>query len=283
MTENTDTKDAVNAGLAAAEPDALDEGTRFYSVVTPADASHEVIDLEKLRDYARPRPRRKTGTVTVHTAEAMVAYLKKHGLVDTEVWADVTTGTVVAVINAHGGTPIEADGEEHVAGWGDHRAKLVLHKTPAWQAWTAYDGKLLGQLAFAEHLEDRAIDVVKPDSATMLEIAQTFTAKRQIGFDSSQRLSTGQVQLRYHEDIEARAGQKGNIEIPQVFELALAPFEGSPAYRVNARLRYRIGDGKLSIGYALERPEDVLREAFGEITGLIAKDSGWDVWHGVPA
>jgi hypothetical protein len=40
---------------------------------------------------------------------------------------------------------------------------------------------------------------------------------------------------------------------------------------------------QLRIGYALERPDDVLRNAFTDVVDTVANDSGRRVWHGQPA
>lgn len=279
MTDNTENQDAINAGIALVDPTELDEGEK-YAFLVPAGADVKVIDNDL--DQYRDRPRRKTGQATVHTATAFVQYLTKHGLPETEIWADLNTSRIIAVVNAHQDINDRGDAEGP-AGWGDHRAVLALQKTPAWQTWLACNNTLKGQLEFAELLENRAVDIVNPDSATMLELAQTFTANRRIGFDSSQRLSTGEIQLNWHEEIDAKAGRKGDIAIPSLFELALQPYEGSPHYKVDARLRYRIHDQRLAIGYALDRPEDVLRNAFTDITDQIATETERQVWHGTPA
>lgn len=252
----SDVQAAIDAGLALAEPHKLDDEGRFYSVAVPAGAELHVIDLEEHLDKFRDRPRRKTGGYAVHDAFSFISYLEKHVLMDTEVWADVTRQSVVAVINAHG--PAEA-------GWADHYVELKLHQTPAWKAWTALHRRPLTQVQFAEHLEDQRVDVVDPDAATLTEIARTFKAKKSVLFDQSEHLSTGQVQLRYHEEIDAKAGAKGDIEVPETFKLGLQPFEGSERYEVGARLRFDISTGQLTITYVLDRPEEIMRRAFSDV------------------
>lgn len=281
---SSDLQAVVDAGIAIAQPRRLDD--RFYSVTTPAGAQHHVIDLEQHRDRYRDRPRRKTGTTVVHDADSFVTYLAKHALPETEIYADVTTGALVAVINAHGHveqtngvTAVEAD---DFAGWGDHRLHLQLHKTTAWKAWEAHDRRLLGQVDFAEHIEDRLLDIVTPPGADMLELAQTFQATRAVGFESSKRLSSGQTQLTYREEENATAGKKGQLQIPERFELALVPFEGGEPYKVTARLRYRINGATLAIGYVLDRPEDILRAAFLDTVTDVASRTQRDVLNGVP-
>lgn len=273
----------IDLATAAAGPHELAEGKTF-AVAVPAGGSVRIVDRD-LDEY-RARPRRKRGGFVVHDADSFIGYLKKHGVTETEVWADVRTQRVVAVVNAHDGladadsTAVDAD--EH-AGWSDHRLELILHKTPAWLAWERYDRKWLDQLGFAEHVEERSVDVVEPAAAELLEVAQTFTAKRNVNFESSQRLSTGVVTLEYRESDEVKAGKKGQLQFPEQIKLGLVPFEGGARFGVTARLRYRIVDGVLKIGYVLDRPEDVLRTAFLDDVTRIADAGLAPVFRGVSA
>jgi uncharacterized protein YfdQ (DUF2303 family) len=281
-----DDQAVIDIAAAAVGPQEVEPG-KTYTVAVPAGGSVRIVDRDL--DQYRARPRRIRGTAFVHDADSFIAYLGKHSVAETEVYADVRAQRVTAVINAHRGVDsAEAHQADAVAvdagaGWGDHRLQLVLHKTPAWQAWERLDRTLLPQLAFAEHVEDRLVDVVEPAAADLLEVAQTFTAKRRVSFESSQRLSTGQVQLAYREEEEAKAGKRGQLSFPEQITLGLVPFEGGAAYRVKARLRYRIEDGALRIGFVLDRPEDVLRTAFLDDVVRIGEAIDSPVLHGVPA
>lgn len=265
---------------AAAEPHVLDPADRFHSVIIPNGASHKVIDLETCREALLPNPRRKTGTVAIHDAATFIAYLGKHAVDETEVWADLDKQALVAVINGHGSSATDDTG---LPGHGDFRARLALTHTPAWAAWMANNGRLLTQLQFAEHIEARAIDIKTPSGAEMLEVAQSFQAKRNLSFESGRSLSTGEVQLEYREEIKESAGKKGNLSFPREIGLALIPFVGGDPYGVKARLRYRIADGNLQMGYLLERPEDVLADAFGQILEQVEAGIEVPVFRGTPA
>jgi uncharacterized protein YfdQ (DUF2303 family) len=251
----------------------------LYSVVIPDGGSHKLIDLDL--DKYRNQPRRKAGTVRVHNADTLIAYIDKHGLPQTEVWADVSRASLVAVINAHMGTT--GDGVEDYAGWSDHRAVLEVRKTPSWEAWIAHDRKWLSQTEFAEHIEDRAVDIVQPSGAEMLELAQSITATVGVEFESSKQLSSGERQLEFKETVNAKAGTRGRLDIPTVIELALVPFEGAPRYKVTARFRFRINGGDLRLSYALERPEDVVANAFTDIVTTVGAAIEQPMYSGVPA
>jgi uncharacterized protein YfdQ (DUF2303 family) len=263
MSETTKTTsgiaDVIDLALTATEPHPLEEGS-VYAVAVPPNARVEVLDRDL--DKYRTHPRRARGRYTVRTAASLIEYLAKHSLPQTELWADVDAGSITAVINAHSGA-------DAPAGWEDHRAVLQLVHTPAWLAWSGISGKLLRQVEFAEFIEQRTVDFTNPSGADVLELAQSFQAARAGRFESSQRLSSGETNLVWTQEVQAAAGKSGQIAIPDVLELALIPFQGGPAYKVTARLRYRMDSGALLLGVVLERPEDVIRDAFDAIVAEV--------------
>lgn len=261
MTDTNETQAALDAGLALAEPRPIGgDDRRFYSVTIPDGADHKLIDLYAEEERFAPRPRRKTGAVIVGTAEAFVTYVGRHATADTEVWASVDHRKMVAVINGHG---------INQAGHGDHTATLVLSHTPGWKAWLALNGQLVSQVAFAEHVEDRLIDIVDPPAADLLMIAQTFQSKKAVDYESSHRLSDGETVLEYRERVTSGAGKKGEVSIPESFTVALTPFRGGATYKVRARLRTRVNDGQLLLGFVLDRPEEVLEGAFADVVSQV--------------
>lgn len=263
----------VTAGDAAAVIDAVRStlppvplDTSEVYLVTDASGERRVIDT----DAWGWAPRRVARTVVVVDAASLLSYLHQQNVSDRgpEVWADRVAFEVHAVLDP----PTSAEDP----GWCDHQAVLRLRPTPEWQTWMAGSGKLGGQQDFAELLEDRAADIVTPAAAHMLELAQSFHATNRVSFESSSFLADGQRGLEYREQVEAKAGRTGQLVIPAVFELGLRPFEGGPPYKVTARLRYRIEDGRLRIGYKLLDPESVQRAAFVDVvdevrTGLDAQ------------
>ncbi len=269
----------IAAAALAVEPMEVEPG-RVYTVAAPANTNVQVIDRDL--DKYRERPRRKVGGATVLDAESFIAYVTKHGIdSETEIWANPTSAQVTAVINAHTAAPDQA-------GWGDHRCILQLKRTPAWSEWIGHNERLFEQEEFAELVEKRLIDFVGshpsipgesfPSGAEMLELAQHFQATRSARFERSQRLKSGQTTLGYSEDIEASAGAKGKLTVPDFFAMALQPFEGSKAFLVRARFRYRLTGSQLRVGYVLERPEDIERKAFDtsltEINGQLCSGTG---------
>ena len=220
------------------------------------------------------KPPRKAGTTIVRDYDSFIAYFTKHSDDDTEVYADIERRTITAVLDAHHpGAPR----------WGSHRLELRLRPTAAWEAWTAQDNKLVPQDKFGEFVEDNLTDFVEPTAATMLELAESFEATTKAEFQSSQRLDSGQRRFAYTEDVQAKAGHRGEITIPATLTLALRPFEGAEPYKVIARFKYRLDAGNLTLGFKIERPGDILAAAFDDIRTLIDADIPMAVLNGAPA
>lgn len=265
--DNVDT--IVSTALRAAPPVTLEPG-KVHAFHTPSGV--QKFDLTGPEHTGIPP--RKAGTTTVRDAASWLAYFSKHSSDNSEVYADSERLTVTAVLNAHG-----ADDPS----WGDHRLHLALRTTDAWKQWIQNDGQLLDQEAFAEFLEDHLPELLEPSAADMLEIAQSIQAASKVDFQSGIRLASGQRQFQYVETTTTKAGQKGQLTVPETFVIGLVPFEGSEGYRLTARLRYRITDRGLRMGYKLERPADILRTAFGDVVGVIGEQIEAPVMNGTPA
>ncbi|WP_159622701.1 DUF2303 family protein [Ruania rhizosphaerae] len=271
MSERTDAGEIVSTAYAATRPHPVNPDEHPYQVITDGDGNKHLLDLSAHTSL----PRRKKGRPVVRDAASFTAYVNRHTTAGTEIYADATSTEVVAILDGNGDT---------APGWGDHRVSLGLVQPPAWKAWNRLSGQMVDQQTFAEHIENRLVDIVKPTGADMLELAQTFQATKSAAFDSSQRLSTGEVQLSYKEQVDAKGGKSGRMDIPETFELGLIPFEGAKAYRVVARFRYRLHESVLRVGFVLERPEDVLRAAFDDVLDAIRTGvpDGVPIFHGQP-
>lgn len=222
------------------------------------DEAIDVLDLERFL----PDPRSVRGSANVTHPASFVGYVNRLADPRTTVWADQPGNRVTAVFNDHGGAL--------AGGFRDHSAVFTPERDPDWLAWKERDRRLGTQESFAEFLEEHYGEIVRPDAATMLEIASTFQAKRSASFERATRLQSGDVQLRFSEETSATAGSKGHIEVPTVFVVALTPYVGVDPVEVTARLRYRIKEGgQLGIGYAFHRPEEIERKAFEDLVTLV--------------
>ncbi|MFC9847760.1 DUF2303 family protein [Streptomyces sp. NPDC060223] len=270
----TDTETSVQAVASLAQQALAPKEVEVGQVYLVATANGGIQEFDLSGPQYTGQLDRKTGTTTVRDAASFLVYYGKHKDDATEVYSDVETLTVTAVLNAHSAE--EAD-------FGDHRLILGLRRTKAWQDWLSKDGKLLDQDPFANFLEDQLPYLETPDSATMLEIAQSIKASTKAEFQSSSRLQSGERKLIYTEDTKATAGGKGEIAIPETFTIVVPPFEGADAYRMTARFKYRIDRGVLLLGYKLEQPEERVKAAFADVLTDIAEGLDTPILNGSPA
>lgn len=273
----TDTPDnartLLDAGAASAEmtPFTAHDAPDVLAAVVPDGYRIQTADLAAILRRSRVAPERVTGTAILTDTVSWLAYFGKHKAIGedgetciSEVYGDVTSGTITGLLNAPAGP--------HDPAWGDHRVVLRLQHSAAWTAWVERNAKLLSQTAFAEHVEDRSPDFLTPDAATMLEIAQTFQQNTGVTFESSQRLSNGATRFQYLETVEAKAGARGNIDVPSQFRIRLQPWRGvGIAVDLTARLRSRATAEGLRLGYVLDRLDDVLDTAWASLLGELTE------------
>lgn len=223
-----------------------------------------------------PAPTRHTGRATFNDAASFIRYVGEYsGAATARLYYQVTPSPAfVAVLNHRtAGSP----------SWGDHRAVYNAPLSPEWKTWTASDGKRMKQEEFALFIEQNLPDVIMPTAAEFLELAQNFQATKAVNFASGTRLGNGQNQLVYEETIQARAGERGQLEIPETFTLGIPVFEGDAAYSLIARLRYRIQDGKLVLWYDLDRPHKIIDDAVKQLRVAIEAETGLVGFNGTPA
>lgn len=244
-----------------------------HFLILPPDYKH--VDVTKAIEGALPAPHRKSGTVVLSDVGSFLQYV--HDQADEDecyIYAHPDTRTLVAVLNDHN------QGISGVPGWRDFRVSYTAELSREFASWHKNDRKVMEQEEFAVFLEDNVADISEPAGETMLQVALTLQAKTEVAFSSHRRLDNGQVQLSYTENIDARAGA-GDVMIPREFALGLRLFKGGDGYRVRARLKYRLGAGKVKFWYELDRVENAIEDAFEAYVDK-ARESGFTVLIGRP-
>lgn len=275
MTDTRTENDAViETAITQVEPDLLQPGKvygyKFRDRV-------ETVDLTG--DEYRDLPKRKQGRVVVDDVAAFAQYHAKHADTESEVYADIDRGTITAVLDAHTGLD---DG----ARWAEHVLILQLRHTEQWKTWASQNRQFMTQQDFAEFLEENLVDIAPGgpvDAATLLEVATNFQAKQKVSFSSGTVLASGDIKLNYQEETDASGGAKGTFQVPKTFLLGLAPFDDTDPYKITARFRYRIQHSKLAMGYILDRPEDVVRDAVKTVVTKVEEATSIKVMRGKPA
>lgn len=191
--------------------------------------------------------------------DSFVAYVNRFKAPETVIFGDLDHRTVTAVMDYHAPG---ADGKPARADYTAHRAIYSAKLAEEWARWAGIDGKLIGQTAFAEFVEENLVDIREPVGAAVLEVASQLRARKKVEFQSGVQLQNGTVQLVYKEDIDA-AG-KGEMAVPSEIKIGVPIFYGGPKYEVRVFLRYRIEDGKLGFKIDIHRRRYLEHDAFNE-------------------
>lgn len=249
---------AIAAGLELASAEFV-EGHPY--TVIPQGAT--VADLE----HMLLTPQRRKGKVTLRDTDSFIQYVIVERTDETRIYANTEPPSFTAVFN---------DGP----GWKDHRAVYSCPLSREWTTWNGSSGKSATQEQFAQFIENNLPDVANPPAAEMLEISRSLEAKKKVNFASGIRLSNGQNELTYEEEISGTAA-KGKLQVPETFTIGIPVFEGGERYAVEARLRYRIADGgKLAMWYELVRPHKILEDAVANVRKVIAEGTNAPIFNG---
>jgi len=216
---------------------------------------HKDMMLTKLHECLR-RPDK--ATVLMRNQYDFIEYFKRFSDARSVIFADRDKHEILAELDYIDPRKVNEPTREH-------KVTLQLKPSTTRNAWTNMSNRSLTQTEFAEFLEEHAEDITQPDAATILEVAKTLIATTEVDFKQSKRLQDGQVQLRYEETINARAGAQGELEIPEYITVGIPFFEDSAQTSVRFALRYRIKEGQLVFILRPIRMKDSIDQAFAQV------------------
>lgn len=229
-----------------------------------------VTDLTPIAEKRLSRPRRLEQRVLFEDVESFLHYYAQFQGGVLFATMDPQLACVKAIFDYH-----DKDG----GNWCKHVARFKPVQTLPWKQWLEYNGAKMSQQEFAVFMEDHAMDVHSPDPATMLEVARELEVKRDVQFAGGTRTTDGNTVLQYAEETTTRVG-KGQIAFPSEFRFFLKTHQGFGAMSVNARLRYRLQDGKVTLWYDLVKPHEVLERVMTEALDKIEAATGQKIMLG---
>lgn len=222
-----------------------------------------LIDIAKMM----PPPARIRQGVRALTVKSFLDYVNLFKNDNTTVFANESTGKYEAVIDYHVATAL---GGASPRGTSEHIVDYECPLSDQWKAWTGKSGFWFQQIEFAEFLELNLREIVSPPGATFLQVALDLQIHKAAEFQSEVNLDNGQTKFRYEETVRGTK-KAGDIGIPSEFSLALPVFLDGVVHKVDARFRYRMAEGKLSLGYQLIRSHEVYNTAVKQVTAEITK------------
>lgn len=247
------------AVAAAGAPQVITTAAGRELLILPNGFRHE--DVTEKDAIAAKLPDHVRQAVTLQTLDSLVDYVNAFRGIDTRLFADISQNRIKALLDYHSsaagdpGVPLP----RHV----DHAATLSLPYSEEWKIWTGVDKKWMEQLEFARFLEENGGDVAAPAGADLLEACRDLQAVRKVNFKKAVRTATDNESFEYSDDTEARTS--GGIELPTKFLLSIPVYFGGQNVSLYAFLRWKLDDGKLSLGFALNRAEHVRQAVFKDV------------------
>jgi uncharacterized protein YfdQ (DUF2303 family) len=261
-------REMLDAGASLANHQLIVQNGIPYTVVP---AEYKIESLE----HTLSAPTRKRGDIVLCDAKSFIAYFNKHKSTAngkaSAIYGRTNPPAFLALMDDHGEEP----------GWREHKVTYRCPLSVEWQTWVSKNAAPMSQAQFAEFIESNLPDIVTPPGSDMLEISRNLEAKKKVSFASGIRLSNGQTELTYEEEIQGTAA-KGKLSIPEIFALGIPVLENGERYKVEARLRYRINEGRLSMWYDLIRPHKVLEDAVMNVWKEIASQTSEEILNGDP-
>lgn len=158
-----------------------------------------------------------------------------------------------------------------------------VKRSLAWDAWVKLStAGYVSQRQLAEFLEDWRQTIVRPDSATLMELATDMEGHRGAQFRSGQRLKDGTIQIAYVEEVRATT-KEGQIEVPGALSIFVPVFDGEPPVEIQARLRWALDDGKVKFHVVLPPVEEVEQQQMLAITERLREWGETEIVLGAPA
>lgn len=216
---------------------------------------YEVASLEK---YMVDKEQIKQ-SVMVTSASSLIAYLVRFKDNRSVIFADTDNTRFRGVLDYH------LDSKSPFK-----NTHIITYDCPhseEWKAFTGSDKHKMDQVEFAEFIEQniKSIAPVSDSNKTsgndLLAMVLAFQETRTSEFKSVNRLNDGTYQMAFSNE---KSGS-GNTQLPEKISLAISPFHNGTPYQIDARFRYRLREGRLTLWYELIEPQKIIEHAYNEI------------------
>ncbi len=240
-------------------------------IVVPNDCK-----VENLGAYVQPSVIK--ATPLFREMDSFIAYVAKWSNPDTTIFANPAPDSleVTAIIDYH-----TAEG----ANWCKHRAIFRTQMTPEYQTWMAANRKIMNQVDFATWLEDNAQLIRTPSGAELLELVRALHGHKNARFGGEVRLKTGNYSVSWEEETVVKANIKtegGDLELQHSIMAGIAPFYGVKPYPIQARLKTKVEDRKLSLWFETVSPHLIMRDSINLLCAQIREELKCPLLMGAP-
>lgn len=228
---------------------------------------HELVDERHLAPWPLQR-------VTVDDRASLSAYANRFSDDRSVIVADYDALTISARLDWH---HHNLDPSEVRSGPDAHSVTLKLRPSEEFTRWDTFvKAKFVDQETFARFLEENSTDVLRPDPATLIEIARDFEATVGQTYKTSNRLDNGDRRIVFETDTRAT----NDVVIPQKITLRIPFYNGEQPSDIEAHFRWRGMGGTVVFALEWHRVEYHRRAHFNAIAFTAAEETGLPVFLG---
>lgn len=274
-TKNHETENiAQTVAKETKKPFELGSEKHIKRIALPPGWKTESFDDEKLLD----RPVRINGNAMLHDLDSFMGYIDRHKI--------PSTSTIYCLADYEDDklelTAIFDDHAKDDPSWCAHTSTFVPKKSIEYKNWIKNDSEPMSQVGFALFIERNLDDIANvegmPTGSQLLEMALQFEASQDMRIKSHVRLQNGGVQMQFVQDDD-----EATIARMTMFDklaIGIPVFWNGEHYQINARLRYRVREGKATFWYELIRPEKVFEAACKTIISRVKTETGLPFFFG---
>lgn len=223
----------------------------------------------KSLEHLLPAPLRRPLSQPLFTCADFIAYVNRFKRPETSIYC--TDALIVAAIDHRGPDSLT---------WSDHSVTLKIDRSESLLRWLEKNKKPLTQEEFADFLEERALEVVVPQAAEILELVQELHVTKNSAVKSSIR-SNGKHSVAFNSDQQIKGGSGYNsVDLPTSFEIRIEPFKRQEVTtEIRALLRVKLREEHPVFVFDLQRVEERLEQSLGEITESIKEQTKLPVYR----
>jgi uncharacterized protein YfdQ (DUF2303 family) len=236
------------------------------------DHRHGGAGLKALKEEIerfRIDPERRCGSAKTTTLKSFIDLINYHKDDASVLFAktDWPSPQLVAIIDYHT--------QSHFPRHLQHRVVYDFPVTDECRAWIDRDGKSFTQAEFAAFIEEHVAELASPLPAEMSDYERLFKVEfatptvmmqlsrgLQVNVDcvvkANVTLQSGEGEIQFSEEHMDHKGDK--LVVPGLFMISVPAFIDGEPIRLPARLRYRVGSGKVTWLYQLYRWKFWLRD-----------------------
>lgn len=280
----------------------------------------QVVDMLPFVDARREHPRRREGQSEHTTLESFLEHNARTRDTQSVIFAndnpagpsmlaiydyneEATVTRYVDAVGDDGKPTYRTEERDGLPRFGKHRARYSMPFADEWLAWSKIAGPTagwLGQLDFAQALEDRGLDVIAPGEipartakdaealgitaagpSQLLNLSRGLLVRADRKVGSAVNLNTGEAKITFEESHAASVGD-APVMVPSGFALSIPVFRDGAAYAMLVRLRYRVEGSQIKWKLALHRPDAALRDAFYDVAKQVREKTGLPLFYGSP-